>query len=171
MNAFVCEPLAPHHDRRRFRCGVPALDDYLRQRASQDVRRRVTAVFVMTPRDQPDRIAGYYTLSAASILLADLPDDMTRKLPRYPQVPAIRIGRLARDSDFPETGKLLLIDALSRSWQHSEAIAAAAVLVDAKDDRARGFYSHFGFVSLTNFPNKMFLPMKTIERLLQQDHS
>ncbi len=165
MSRYVCTPLAGHHDRTRFRCGVPELDDYLRRRAGQDVRRRAAAVFVLSPTDNPNRVAGYYTLSAASIVLGDLPKDVTKKLPHYPHISATLIGRLARDTEFPGTGKLLLIDALSRSLRHSHDIAAAAIVVDAKNDHAHTFYSHFGFTSLEGHPRRMFLPMKTVEAL------
>lgn len=167
MTKFVCETLAKHHDRKAFDCGVPELDEYLRQRAGQDMRRRVAAAFVMVPQDEPRRIAGYYTLSAASIVLDQLPDDIVKKLPRYTAVPAALIGRLARDVNFPRVGKLLLLDALARSLQHSEEVAAAVVLVDAKDERAHEFYQRHGFVEIAEIPNRLFLPMKTVEKLLK----
>ena len=169
MSRFICAPLASHHDRRNFHCGVPELDDYLQHRASQDIRRRVAAVFVLSPLEQPSRIAGYYTLSAASVLLADLPNDLAKKLPRYPHVPAVLIGRLARDTEYPGTGKLLLINALTRSMRHSVEIAAATILVDAKNDHARRFYAHFGFTALEGNQHRMFLPMKTVARLLGEE--
>ena len=167
MSRFICERLAKHHDRQAFTCGIPELDEYLLQRASQDMRRRVAAVFVMAPEDEPGRIAGYYTLSAASVVLDQLPDDIVKKLPRYPVVPSVLIGRLARDVNFSGVGKLLLLDALARSIQHSEEVAAAVVLVDAKNVHARGFYERYGFVEISEISNRMFLPMKTVEKLLK----
>lgn len=119
MNKFICERLAKHHDCKAFDCGVPELSEYLRKRASQDMRRRVAVVFVMVPEDEPKRIAGYYSLSSAAIALEKLPDHMVKKLPRYPAVPAVLIGRLARDVKFPGIGKLLLLDALARSLRHT----------------------------------------------------
>lgn len=169
MSRFLCEPLSQHHDRRDFRCGAPELDDYIRRRAGQDVRRRAAAVFVLCPLDQPNRIAGYYTLSSASIVLRDLPDDFVKRLPRYPHVPAVLIGRLARDTEFPGTGKLLLTDALLRALRHSAEIAATVVLVDAKDDHAKDFYSHFGFATLGAKSQRMFLPMKTVEKMFREE--
>jgi len=76
-------------------------DEYLKERAGQDMRRRVAAVFVLVPEDEPERIAGFYTLSSASIVLGELPEGIVKKLPRYPMVPAVLIGRLARHVDFP----------------------------------------------------------------------
>ncbi len=167
MSKFVCEPLARRHDRKAFSCGVPELDEYLRQRATQDMRRRVAAVFVLAPKDEPNRIAGFYSLSSASIVLDELPDALVKKLPRYPVVPAVLIGRLARDVNFPGVGGLLLLDALARSLRHADEVAAAVVLVDAKNEQAREFYARFGFVQVAQTTNRMFLPMKTVEQLLK----
>jgi hypothetical protein len=168
MTGFVCEPLAKHHDRQTFRCGDAELDEYLRERAGQDMRRRVAAVFVAVPQDQPQRVGGFYTLSSASIVLEDLPPEITKRLPRYPTVPAILLGRLARDVGFPGLGKLLLVDALARSLRSCEEVAAAVVLVDAKHDAARRFYARYGFEEVPRKPNRMFLPMKTVEKLLAE---
>lgn len=164
--SYVCQPLSKHHDRASFRCGVAELDDYLQRRARQDVRRRVAAVFVMTPENEPERIAGYYSLSSASIVLEELPAELARHLPRYPLVPAVLLGRLARDVGFPGTGRLLLMDAFARLFRHSKEVAAAVVLVDAKDDRARRFYTRYGFQEIAKGDRRMFLPMETVSALL-----
>jgi len=167
MSKFICERLATHHDRKAFHCGVPELDEYLRQRAGQDMRRRVAAVFVMVPEDEPMRIAGYYSLSSASIVLDELPDETVKRLPRYPVVPAVLIGRLARDTRFPGAGRLLLLDALARSLRHTDEVASAVVLVDVKNERARTFYSRYGFAEVGGIPHRMFLPMRTVEKLVK----
>jgi len=167
MSKLICERLAKHHDRKAFRCGVPELDEYLRQRAGQDMRSRVAAVFVMFPEDAPKRIAGYYSLSSASITLDELPDDIVKKLPRYPAVSAILVGRLARDANFPGIGKLLLLDALARSLRHADEVASSVVLVDATNERACAFYSRYGFAQVNGVPRRMFLPMKTVKELLK----
>jgi len=167
MSRFVCEPLSTDHDRRSFQCGVRELDEYLQHRAGQDARRRVAAVFVLVPDDEPRCVAGFCTLSSASIVLSELPDDLAKRLPRYPAIPAVLIGRLARDVNFPGVGKLLLLDALARSFQHCEEVAAAVVLVDAKNREACEFYAKFGFVEFARTPGKMFLPMSTVQDLLK----
>ncbi len=165
MNGFLCEPMAPHHERAEFNCGVPVLDACLRTMASQDSRRRAAAVFVMVPKAEPNRIAGFYTLAASSIELTSVPESLRKRLARYPHVPAILIGRLAREAAFPGIGKLLLLDALQRSVLHSDEIGAAAVIGDAKDERAAAFYSRFGFMPILDNLRRMFLLMKTVEQL------
>jgi ribosomal protein S18 acetylase RimI-like enzyme len=151
------------HDRAAFNSGSEALDRYLREQVTQDIRRRVAACFVALADGQ--RIAGYYTLAAASVLLADLPASTSKKLPRYPTVPAVRMGRLAVDQVFKGQGLggALLADALDRAARSE--IAAYALIVDAKDDTATDFYRHHGFIALPDAPRTLFLPRATIRRL------
>jgi GNAT superfamily N-acetyltransferase len=145
------------HDRTMFNSGSEALDRYLREQASQDVRRRVATCFVALADGQ--RIAGYYTLASASLLLNDLPSSTARKLPRYPTVPAVRMGRLAVDQVFKGQGLggALLADALDRATRSE--IAAYALMVDAKDETAATFYRHHGFIALPDSPHTLFLPL------------
>ncbi|RQS62514.1 GNAT family N-acetyltransferase [Burkholderia sp. Bp8963] len=148
------------HDRCRFECGSAALDRYLREQVTQDVRRRVAACFVML---DGDFVVGYYTLSAASVALAELPHAVARKLPRYPSIPAVRMGRLAIDMKYRGRGlgAALLVNALQRAAKPE--IPAVALTVDAKDDTAVEFYRHFGFMQLTNNPLALFLPLATVK--------
>lgn len=157
---FRVTALDGSHERASFNSGTSALDRYLREQVMQDMRRRVAACFVALTDD--DRIAGYYTLASASLLLADLPEATAKKLPRYPTVPAVRMGRLAVDQVFKGQGLggALLADALLRT-AHSE-IAAYALMVDAKDPTAAAFYRHHGFIALPDAPLMLFLPLKTV---------
>ena len=147
------------HDRSAFRCGTEQLDSYLREQVSQDIRRRVAACFVALANSR--RIAGYYTVASASMLLADLPTDMAKKLPRYPSVPAVRLGRLAVDLEFrgQGLGGALLADALDRAARSE--IAAHALMVDATNDVAVAFYQHHGFIALPDASRVLFLPLAT----------
>lgn len=148
------------HDRATFKSGSEPLDRYLRGQVSQDVRRRVAACFVVLADGQC--IAGYYTLASASLLLADLPASTGKKLPRYPSVATVRMGRLAVDQSFKGQGLggALLADALDRA-AHLQ-IAAYALMVDAKDEAAAAFYRHHGFVALPDSALSLFLPLATV---------
>jgi len=156
---FFVAPLDATHDRTGFHCGSAALDRYFREQVTQDIRRRVAACFVALADRQ--RIAGYYTLASASLMLADLPAGIGKKLPRYPTVPAVRMGRLAVDEAFSGQGLggALLADALERAARSE--IAAYALMVDAKDDQATAFYAHHGFIALPDAPSTLFLPLAT----------
>ena len=162
---LLVEPLAKHHDRAAFSCGEAALDDYLRQRAAQDARRRVARIFVAVG-DTPEKIAGYYSLSAASFEKDKLPTGLARRLPHYP-VPAAVLGRLAIDSAYRGhgLGEFLLLDALHKVERASAAIAVYAVVVDAKNERARAFYERYGFRALAGVPGRLFLPLETFRKL------
>ena len=167
MAPFRIEPLGPDHDRDQFDCGVPPLNDYLVKQVGQDARRRVTACFVATEVTS-GRLAGYYTLSAGSVALSDLPEKTAKKLPRYPNIPIIRIGRLAVDLSFQgqQLGAALLFDALKRSVRAE--IAAFAAVVDAKDENAVHFYERYGFQSLSSSARVMFLPLSEAVKKLAE---
>jgi GNAT superfamily N-acetyltransferase len=157
--APVIEPLGPHHDRKAFHCGEPALDAYIRERAMQDARRRIAQVFVAGGETHGE-IAGYYSLSAASFERDDLPTDAAKRLPRYP-MPAAIIGRLAVAEPYQgqKLGTLLLLDAVRRVLGASSAMAVYAMIVDAKNERATRFYERFGFEPFPNTPSRLFLPL------------
>lgn len=164
--AWSVEPLKKSHARDAFNCGHAALDRYLQHQARQDAQSQVAAVFVaVTPPGS--RVLGFYSLSASHIDAIDLPSEMARKLPRYPHLPVTLLGRLAIDqsSTGKGLGRFLLLDALYRSLQAAAAIAAMAVVVDAKDDAAMAFYQQYGFAPLSASEGRLFLPMKTVASL------
>lgn len=155
--AFRIEGLAPGHDREAFASGVAPFDRYLRELASQDVKRRVSNCFVaLTDQGQ---VAGYYTFAASSIPLVDLPPDISKRLPRYGVVPAGLIGRLAVDHRFQgqRLGAALVIDAALRAGRGDPAIFA--LIVDAKNDKAVAFYEHLQFRRFGSRPMSLFLPL------------
>jgi GNAT superfamily N-acetyltransferase len=123
----------------------------------------MAAPFVLVLPD--GTIAGYYTLSATSVQLGELPAQMARKLPRYPLVPATLLGRLAVDRRHQGTGygRLLLGDALHRAARSE--IVSFAMIVDAKDESARRFYERESFLPFPDQPMKLFRPMADIRRL------
>lgn len=156
---FFVAPLDTTLDRTGFQSGSVALDRYFQEQVTQDMRRRIAACFVAL--DDRQRIAGYYTLASASLILADLPAGIGKKLPRYPTVPAVRMGRLAVDKAYrgQGLGGALLADALMRAT--CSEIAAFALMVDAKDDQVAAFYKHHGFIALSETPLTLFLPLAT----------
>ena len=164
---FRLEPLGEGHERSLFRCGEDALDRYFQTQATQDIRRRIAHCFVAVEA-VTSHVAAYYTISAAGISLVDLPAGETKRLPRYPTVPAIRIGRLAVDQRFQGRGlgAALLADAATRPLK-SDA-AAFTLVVDAKNDQAVAFYQHFGFRILASQPRTLFLPVATAQKVFLQ---
>lgn len=164
---FTIQPLGDQHDRAAFSCGVEALDSYLRKQAGQDARKRAAVPFVATVDGKT--IAGYYTLSQYAIQLDAVPDEVAKKLPKYPAVSATLLGRLAVSTEFRgrRVGEILLMDALRRSLDLSKQAASTGVIVDAKDDSAASFYRKYGFLDLPKIERRLFLPMGTIQQLFR----
>ncbi len=160
---LLISALNSNHDRPSFHCGVASLDDYLHTQASQDVKRRISRVFVATMAANPHIVVGYYTLSALSIELDQLPNTLARKLPRHP-IPAALLGRLAVDQQVRShgVGRMLLVNAIQRTLAVGDEIAIYAIVVDALDERAQSFYEQFGFSLLGSGSHRMFLPLKSV---------
>lgn len=164
MTRFYSEVLG-RRDRTAFTSGHERIDRYFQTAVSQDVKRNYAACYVLVERES-DRLAGFYTLSASHIPLPDIPTEIGRKLPRYPNVPAALIGWLGRDLGFrgQDIGRLLLHDAIARVA--ASQIGVAALFADAIDDAAADFYRRHQFLSLVNRPNSLFLPWATAEKTL-----
>jgi ribosomal protein S18 acetylase RimI-like enzyme len=160
---FRLEPLGPSHERSGFSCGVEALDQYFALRASQDVRRRVSACYVAV-EDGSGRVAGFYTLAASSVPLSDLAPDSRKRLPRYPAVPVARIGRLAIAKAFQGKGLggALLADAALRATRSE--LGVFALIVDAKDEEAAAFYRHHGFEPLGGNDRQLLVSLERFTR-------
>ena len=161
--AFRLNALDLSIDWTSFDYGTQALNRYFESQVMQDFERRIAACFVATHAS--GQIAGFYTLSAVSIVLNQLPTTVTKKLPRYPTVPAVRMGRLVVDLQFKKQGLggALLFDALARAARSD--IAAYAMVVEAKDETASAFYRHHGFIALPERALTLFLPLATVKDL------
>lgn len=161
--SYSFEPLGDH-DRTTFTCGTADLDDYFHHQAGQDLKRKIAAPFVML--DPQRRILGYYTLSAYGIRSGALPPALAKKLPKYPLIPATMLRRLAvsREHQGQKLGRLLLMNALHRSWKNTVKVASAGVVAEAIDDSARDFYLHHELIPLLDHPRKLFMAMTTLQK-------
>lgn len=166
FSKYVVTSLEKKHDKNDFNCGVDALDQYLKTQASQDIKKNVAVTYVLTPQDS-EQVAGYYTLSSIGIFPGELPEDLVKKLPRYPVLPGVLLGRLARDKKFrgKDIGLYLLMDALKRSVAVANQIGIVAVIVDAKDEKAVAFYKGYGFIVFPDNERRLFLMLSTVRKL------
>ncbi len=166
MNNFDIQTLGKEHDRKSFSCGIDSLDKYLRQHAGQDKRNKVSVTYILLDNTK-HKVAGYYTLSSAAVDLIALPDELKKKLPNYPALPATLIGRLAIDVNYQKMGlgEVLLLNALKRSYDTSLNVASLAVIVEAINKSAEEFYKKYGFLDLTNNDKRLFIPMDSIAKI------
>ena len=168
---FIIEPFdKKKHNRAAFSCEQESLNIYLKERSTQEIRKRVAAVYVLTP--DGETIAGYYTLSQYAVEAGELPAELIQRLhlPKYDRLPATLLGRLARSKEFKGEGigELLLMDALKRALEHSRNIASVAVVVDAIDEKAHAFYQRYGFIDVPGKPDRSFIPMQTVASLFPE---
>lgn len=160
----MIELLAKKHIKVHFNCGKDLLDNYLKYQAGQDIKRKLSACFVLADKNT-NIIKGYYTLSNNSIPLNSFPEQIRKKLPETNNsIPATLLCRLAIDKKFQGKGigKILLIDALKRSYEASGKIGSYAVVVDPVDEEAVGFYRKYDFILLPE-SGKMFIAIKTLK--------
>lgn len=163
--SYITTLLSTKHSKHKFICGKDMLDKYLHTQAKQDVKRKLTACFILS--DNETVVKGYYTLSNTSINRDFLPEAIIKKLPlSYNHLPATLLGRLAVDLNYKGQGigTNLLMDALRRSYHNSLQIASMAVIVDPLDNEAKSFYNHFGFIMLPD-SGKMFMPMAQLDNI------
>jgi predicted N-acetyltransferase YhbS len=150
-------------DRSLFSCGKPILDKYFAQHLRQDVDRDIARGFLMM---DGEHVAGYFTLSATSVQLEDIPVPRRKNLPRYSTIPAAIIGRLAVDTRYHGrgVGGELLINALEHIV--TSPLAAWVVIVDALDGQAAAFYRHYGFEAFQDTDaHRLYLPVATARKL------
>jgi len=167
---FRLESLAKHHDRVAFSCGVQSLDHYLKTQASQDMRRKANAVFVMASAEAPRRIVGYFTLCAFTLSQNTVPEAARKHVPRYPLVRATLIGRLAVDktNQGRGMGAVLLARALRMAYENTSVVGSSMIVVDAMDERAACFYEAHGFIRLVD-SMRLVLPMRTTASLIEHE--
>lgn len=165
MSAFRIEPLGGE-DRTVFSCGMPALDHYLKNVATQDIRRGLAKCFIAIDQTA-HAISGFYTLSATSIEAEDYPEK--KNVGRYNRIPAVLLGRLAIHKAYQGKGlgKALLYDAMQKTINNP--VAAAMIVVDAKDEKAAAFYQRQGFLSFGSGRSKFYLPLKDATRLFSEE--
>lgn len=170
MKPYRSEILKKSHNRRAFSCGEDAPDRYFREQAGQDSQRTGSVVHVLVDT-ATDAVVGYYTLTNATIRLAEVPLEARKQLPRYPDLGAILIGRLAVDQRHQEegVGSLLLHDALMRCLGVAEISAWSAIVVDPKNDAARAFYANHDFSPIVDDGlGRMYILFNTIPKALRE---
>lgn len=165
MPGWTIQRFSRSHDREAFDCGNDVLNDWLHKRVSQYEKRDLSRTYVAV-REGELRVCGYYAIATHRVRYEALSTEQARGLPKI-DVPVVLLGRLAVDRTVhgQGLGSLLLIDALRRAELISTQVGVRAIEVDAIDDAARRFYTKFGFKSLVDDRNHLFLSMKAVRAL------
>ena len=167
QNFWNFVPIEKKHNRQEFDCGIKDLNQYVRRYARQNHVKGINRAFVATKPNTPSTIDGYYTISSSTITFESLPKPEQKGLPNYP-IPCALIGRLAVDISCQGEGlgRELLVNALLRIVRASSEIGIYAVRVDAINERAKQFYLKYEFIPFEDKPLSLFLPLKTIQNVL-----
>ena len=158
--------LDPNHDRASFDCGNQTLNRYLSAIATQDLKRGLAIPYVVTHPPDP-RVAGYFTLSAASIDVGELPDSVRKRLPAGAVIGVSLLGRLAVDLNHQGKGlgALMVATAVEMTFVQSP-LGCVAMVVDAIDPVAAQFYQHLGFIPVPDGPRRLFLLRASLAKYL-----
>jgi len=156
------------HNREDFNCGIEVLNVYLKQRANQEQKKRLTVTYVAVKPDQaPSPVFGYYTLSNSSLALYMVQSELKKHVPPTYEIPSVKLGRLAVETSMQNNGlgKKLLKHAFNRILAAAEISAVRGIEVIAKNPKALSFYEKYGFVKLHDSENLLFMPIETIQKI------
>lgn len=149
-----------------FDCGDEDLNLFLQNTALLFQKRHFAITMLChTHSDFPEKLVGYYTLCPASVDLDSLPEKFITG-PKPQPIPALRLCRLAVNKKLQGMGygKILLIHALRKCLEQASQIGGSLVIVDAKHEKAKKFYTQFGFISLRQCELTLIQSMKYIAK-------
>lgn len=163
MTGFRIEKLARRHAVESFDCGEEPLNRFLIRYALANAQANASQTYVGLSGDD---VIGFYTLVVGEVAYEDAPERMKKGLARHP-VPIMLLARLAvsRDWQGKGVGAGLLRDAVLRTLQAADIAGIRAFTVHAKDDNARAFYRHFGFVESPADPLHLFALIRDLRAL------
>lgn len=161
------EPLSRRHDRKRFDCGVGALNGYLTTMASQHMKKGISRTFVLIDSDASTTILGFFTLAGCEVVTTGLPLEYAKKYPL--KAPAAKLARLAVSTyrQHQGLGAIMMVESMKRCLEVSNSIGIIGIFVDAKNAEAREYYEQYGFIPLREDPLELFLPLKTLRLAME----
>ena len=162
------EVLSKKHNRTNFSCDDEALDTYLIKIARQHIDKGISRTFVLVDSETPTEILAYMTITVCEVASTEIPEKPAKKYPAI--IPAAKLARLAVSANMQRQGygQLMMIDAMEKTLQASQNIGIAGLFVDAKHTAAKQYYEQFGFLSLPDKLDNLFLPMLSIRKLLER---
>lgn len=149
-------PLNDRHDRKGFDCGDADLNAWLTQTAKQHKEKGISSTFVAVSDETSTEVLGYYAISLAELVNADLSAQNRKRLPN--KVPVFRLGRLAIATPHQGngTGEYLLFDAIDRVTRIAKEVGGIGLVVNAKHSAVE-FYQEYGFEQMADHPQNLFL--------------
>ena len=165
MTGFTIEKLARTHAVDGFDCGEEALNRFLARFAFPNQQASASQTYVGLAERQ---VIGFYTLVVGEVTYDDAPERLKKGLARHP-VPLMLLARLAvsRSWQGQGAGAGLLKDAMRRTVQAAEIGGIRALAAHAKDETARAFYEHFGFIPSPTDSLHLFVLTKDLRLMMR----
>jgi GNAT superfamily N-acetyltransferase len=154
------------HPRRDFRCGEPEVDAWLRTKAWQHQKKHLSVTKVLL--DESNRIVGFYTLATGQVDFRDLPDDLTKRLPRR-SLPVAVLAWLGVSTNHhgEGLGRILLAQALRDCYEAGDTFAFVAVILDCLTEKAKSFYQKWDFEEVPGHPYRLFVSYQQLEAMMR----
>jgi GNAT superfamily N-acetyltransferase len=165
MTVLNIEKLTRHHAVEDFDCGEEALDRFLSRFAYASQQASASQTYLGLA---DDRIIGFYTLVVSEVSYDDAPERLKKGLARHP-LPLMLLARLAVDRSWQGkgVGAGLLKDAMCRTLQAADIAGIRALAAHAKNDVARAFYEHFGFIPSPTDSLHLFVLIKDLRQTIK----
>ena len=160
MGELRTELLHRSHAVEGFDCGEEPLNRFLWRFALANQCANASRTYVALEHEV---VIGFHTLVVGEVAPAQAPERLSKGLARHP-LPLMVLARLAVGVNHQGRGigAGLLKDAILRTLAAADIAGIRAMAVHAKNDRARGFYEHFGFEASPTDPLHLFVLIKDL---------
>ena len=162
---FRWERLERDHPRRQFASGQPEVDDWLRTKAWQHQKKHLSVTKVLL--DQAQQIAGFYSLATGQVDFGDLPEPLTRRLPRG-SLPVALLAWLGVSETYQKQGlgRILFAQSLRDCYEAGGTFPFVAVILDCLTDAVKSFYRKWDFEELPGHPYRLFVSYQQLEAMM-----
>jgi len=166
-DGFRWERLQRDHPRRQFQSSQTEVDEWLYAKAWQHQKKHLSVTKVLL--DETSRIVGYFTLATGQVDFGDLPNDLTKRLPRrWLPVAVLAWLGVSVDRQGHGVGRRLLAQALRDCYEAGDTFAFVAVILDCLTDTAKSFYQKWDFKELPGHPYRLFVSYQQLEAMMTE---
>ncbi|MFD5825166.1 GNAT family N-acetyltransferase [Lentzea sp. NPDC060358] len=160
---WASSALDGQHELSEFDCGVPALDEWLRNHAVDAGKRGTARTYVWTQVGS-DRVYAYYAITPHQVAREGVSSSLAGGLST--PIPGYLLAKLALDREHQGQGHgaELLHDALTRIVEAANVASGRLIVVDAINDNAAAFYRKHDFKPIAGNHRRLVIKVETVRR-------